>query len=377
MKSTLLFIMSMSLIESIYSQEKIYRIIDSQTLLPIEYAHVYTQLFGTITDSQGKFRLNLNDLEDSLQISHLNYAQLKISKNELAKITEIKLIEKENQLDEVVIYSIKNILNSIIENLRDNYIDFPANEFFLRLVLLKNNVESQVSEGYVNVMKSRYFDRTINKSIKIDLLAHNKRSTLENVKYNYYSYEKLFELSESFINLKNDYYNFSYINIDEHLFKISFNPKGELEPYETIYNGHLIIDKNNYAIHEFKYCLDPSYEKYLPEIEIETGIYKKDISTSRIIKWSINPEYNKYELSYMLIEDIICIDKDNKRDRYKAIYELQNLGCFDRSDLPKNTRRLRPNKNIFEYPSFNIKSNIWEIKGLDQKNEEQGNRQVK
>jgi len=370
----IIFIITIIFTVSIYSQENLYKIIDSKTLLPIEYVNVYNKQFGTLTNSNGMFELKINDLKDSLSISHISYKELKISKRELSEKFEIKLTQKVTELEEVVIYSIDNILDKIIKNLKNNYIDIPTNEyFFSRLTLFKNNNEGQLSEGYLNVNKSRYFDRSKDKSIKINLLSHTKINNLENVDFKYYSYEKLFEISESFINLKNGDYNFIYTNIGNKLLKISFYPKENIDPYDTIYNGYLIINKNDYAIQEFRYSIDSSCAKYSPEIEIKSGVFKKDINASKLVKWSINSKYNKYELSYLLIEDKLSVEENKKKDTYKAVYELQNLGYIESSYLPKKIKHSKPKKNVFEYSSFNTKSNIWEVKHPMIINEDQGN----
>lgn len=349
----------------VYSQTKTYQVVDAETSAPLPYANVISESMGTITNSEGKFELNLNKINDKLSISYLGYKELQLSKEQLKDTFIFRLKKKTTKLEEVVIYSIDDILSKIIKNLKTNYPINPISEFyFYRVTLLKNNDKGQLSEGYIKVERNKYFDHSNNKVIQISLLTTNKKNNLNDIDFQYLSFQELFNLSESFINLKNGYYNFSYSNVDENFLKISFKPKEQIKPDQIVFNGYLIINKTNYALVEFNYSMASIYKNYIPERIVKSNIYKKDLNTSKFIKWKKNPETNKYILSYMAIKDKLLLrnTKENTKDTYSAIYEFQNVGNINKVHLPEKTQLTKEKRDVFYYDSFNTNSSLWEIK---------------
>ena len=357
---------------NIFSQEIKIRLQDSESLAPVIYAHIFDGTNGTISNADGVFAIEKKSSK-KITISHIGYKTKEILVVNLKPEQLISLIPKSIELDKVEIYSIDNILKNIIKGLKTNYIDSPVHELmFYRVNLMKNNLKGQLSEGYIQAQRNRYFDRSKNRELKIKLIAHKKIDNLKNINYKYYSLEKLLRLSESFIKLNNGYYNFSYSKIDDSFMKIEFYPKEDIEPYEPIYTGYIVINQKNYAILEFKYSLAPIYKEYLTKKKIGSNLYKKDVNASKFVKWEKNTNKNNYRFSFLRIQEELIIENLKKKteDKYTAIYEIHNIREIGTFELAK-TRKSNPKKNVFEYSNFNLGDSIWKTYKPIPRNKEQ------
>jgi hypothetical protein len=362
MNSKIIIIIYVFLQFNASAQEMRIRILDSENLIPITYAHVlFDGKGGTITNSDGEFVIDTRKTK-KIRISHLGYEEIEITSNDIKNNQRIHLNPKVTYLDEVKIYSIHGLMEKVSKSLKTNYINNTLNELmFFRLSLMKNENEGQMSEGYIQVQRDKYFDRSKDKKLEINILSNEKQNNLKNIDFQYYSFQKLLQLSESFIRLDNEYYDFDYIEIGDFFLKLKFTPKEKIVPNKTIYNGYIIIDLRNYALVEFQYSVAETYKKYLSKKEITQNLIKRDVNATKLVKWTKDDYTDKYQFSFLrIVDELIIEDKKSKtEDKYVATYEMHNLGSIEYLNLTDvKKRKTNSKKNVFEYSNFNSPNEI-------------------
>lgn len=355
-----------------YSQSKKFNLIDKESLEPIVFAEILNDKTGTISNSDGEFKLDLNSIDSEVKISYLGYHDLSISKEKLEILDTIRLERKVEILNEIVLYPVNDLLDKMISNLEVNYPVEPLHElFFYRTTLLKNTTEGHLAEGFIKMDRVKYFDNSSNNHFEI--LSTISQNKMESINYRYLDFKRLFESSNSFIALKGGYYDFTTVNLDEQFIKINFKPKEDIILEHIVFEGFLIIDKTNYALVEMNYAMSPEYRNWSKEREVSPEISVFDNDVGKIIKWDKNPITGKYVISYMILkEEIILIDnKKETQDLVTVFYEIQNIQEYDRTDLPRKSARVRKNKNIFQYNDFNTDSPLWQLTSPLIRNKEQ------
>lgn len=355
-----------------YSQSKKFNLIDKESLEPIVFAEILNDKTGTISNSDGEFKLDLNSIDSEVKISYLGYHDLSISKEKLEILNTIRLERKVEILNEIVLYPVNDLLDKMISNLEVNYPVEPLHElFFYRTTLLKNTTEGHLAEGFIKMDRVKYFDNSSNNHFEI--LSTISQNKMESINYRYLDFKRLFESSNSFIALKGGYYDFTTVNLDEQFIKINFKPKEDIILEHIVFEGFLIIDKTNYALVEMNYAMSPEYRNWSKEREVSPEISVFDNDVGKIIKWDKNPITGKYVISYMILkEEIILIDnKKETQDLVTVFYEIQNIQEYDRTDLPRKSARVRKNKNIFQYNDFNTDSPLWQLTSPLIRNKEQ------
>lgn len=364
MNSKIIIIICVFLQFNAFAQEMRIRILDSESLMPIAYAHIlFDDRGGTITNSQGEFVVDMKKTK-KIRISHIGYDSKNIISGQVKNKQLIYLEPKVNLLNEVEIYSIHSLMDKVRKGLKTNYISNTLNELmFFRVTLMKNGNEGQMSEGYIQVRRDKYFDRAKERKLEIHLLSNKKQNNLKNINFQYYSYQKLLQLSESFINLDNNYYNFDYVKIDDDFLKLTFSPKEKIKSNEVIYNGYLIINIRDYSIIEFQYSIAEIYKTHFSKKEIAPNLIKRDVNASKLVKWNKDAKTDKYQLSFLRINDELVINdvKNKTNDKYVATYEIHNLGSieyFNITDAKK--RKTNSKKNVFKYSNLNYPNEIFE-----------------
>jgi len=108
---------------TICGQSKTVTIVDSLTHKPIGLAHLSYPLLktGSISNDDGRVKMVLQN--EDLVISHINYGDRKISFDSFLKKDTIFLKAKNNELDEIVLYTVdlKKKLGFVLDNYRDLY----------------------------------------------------------------------------------------------------------------------------------------------------------------------------------------------------------------------------------------------------------------
>ncbi|MDX2249223.1 MAG: carboxypeptidase-like regulatory domain-containing protein [Bacteroidia bacterium] len=131
MKQTLILLIFLAVFLPGISQPIVTRVVvDSATGEPIPYAYVYLsndRRTGTLTNSDGRFRLPFESGTDSLVISHLTYLAFKQPISSLPGDT-LRLTEKALMLEEVSIYGETgaHFFQKIMDNLEKNHAVEPA-----------------------------------------------------------------------------------------------------------------------------------------------------------------------------------------------------------------------------------------------------------
>jgi hypothetical protein len=153
----------------LFSQKKTITVIDNSTSLPIENVNVsYLNLDeGTFTNSEGKASINIK--ANDLKITNINYEDLIIKPNLLISIDSIRIIQKINVLDEVIVnsFSLNKAIKYILENYSNLYVNTPfekecefkdivtVNSQLRRLILTKVNWWDKSYERKKNDVKFR------------------------------------------------------------------------------------------------------------------------------------------------------------------------------------------------------------------------------
>lgn len=355
-----------------YSQNKKFSLLDKESQKPIAFANILSGKTGTISNSDGEFKLDLSSIDSEIMISYLGYENLSVSKEQLVRLDTIGLDKKTEKLEEVVLYPVHDILDKVFANLHKNYPNQPLSEvFFYRVALSKNTTEGQLAEGFLKLNRTKYFDNSSKSTFEIlSTLSYNN---MEYINYSYLSFQKLFVLSNSFIPLKGGLYDFTTTNIEEEFIKINFKPKEDVIPTQVVFEGFLIIDKTNYALVELNYAMSPEYRNRakIREVSAEFSVFDNDVG--KIIIWSKDPITNKYIISYMIVkEEIFLIDnKKETEDLISVLYEVQNIQDYISTDLPKRSAKVKENKSIFQYESFNTDSALWKLTSPLLRNNEQ------
>lgn len=97
-------------------------IFDSQTKKPIIYATVYNlhSSYGTVSNLRGQFKLQKNQIGDSIQISHLGYKDTIIIVKKQFPET-ISLRQNSIKLDEITVLADDEYLYDLLKSIRNNY----------------------------------------------------------------------------------------------------------------------------------------------------------------------------------------------------------------------------------------------------------------
>lgn len=355
-----------------FGQSKKFTLLDKESKETLAFANIVSGKFGTISNADGKFELDLSRIDSELKISYIGYKDIRVPVENLQELETIFLERKTEALEEVVLHSIDDILQKFIDNLSTNYPDEAINElFFYRATLLKNQAEGQLNEGFIKTDRIRYFKNSDDNSYEI--LSVQKQNDLEELNYKYLSFQKIFELSNGFVTLDENYYDLTTENLDEYFVKVYFKPKDNITLDRIVYDGFLIIDISNYAVIELNYSMADAFRKTIKEREISKSFNILDKDVGKIIKWEKDSKTGRYLISYMLIkEGIILIDKKkDTRDNIKVYYELQNLSNIEDTVLSSKGINARKNRSIFQYRDFNTESPLWETAKPLLRNKEQ------
>jgi len=162
----------------LFSQKKTITVIDNSTSLPIENVNVcYSNLGeGTFTNLEGKASINIK--ANDLKITNINYEDLIIKPNLLISIDTIRIIQKTNVLDEVIVnsFNLNKTIKYVLENYSNLYVNTPfekecefkdivtVNNQLRRLILTKVNWWDKSYERKKNDVKLRLVAIDYNKN---------------------------------------------------------------------------------------------------------------------------------------------------------------------------------------------------------------------
>jgi len=251
MKKTILFIIFLSFLKVFYGQNTLEAIVvDSKTLIPIEFVDVYSNTDYTSTNADGRFLITSK--RDSLNFRRLGYHNVKTSFQKLFLLDTIKLIKKESILDEIIIKNNTSILEEVFSELKKNYpYESYKEKFSLRSVLRKDGEIVKIQDLYGKLERKSLFGiKKVKKNYTVELLNMRKAGT-EEKNYNVllFSFNQfLTELTSLGIKPKFFTLKKSSHKGDDY-FKIYFSLKKEIDSIK--YSGYYIVNEQDNAVVEF------------------------------------------------------------------------------------------------------------------------------
>ncbi len=177
-------------------------VFDNQNQTPVIFASVYsTQNTGVITNEEGAFKINIDNLteKDSLIITSLGYKKRSISFSQLNTLDTIFLNEQKEMLNDVVVSANKLSANQIIQRFKDSisqrhHIDPTEFKIFKRTHFIDNpkSLEVEVdNSSFMTRQQRKLFNNKVSEYFKD--IKGNSSNTYEDVLYNaYYSEESMY-----------------------------------------------------------------------------------------------------------------------------------------------------------------------------------------
>ena len=246
-----LFILFCIISKVFYGQNTLEAIVvDSKTLIPIEFVDVYSNTDYTSTNADGRFLITSK--RDSLSFRRLGYYNIKTSFQKLFLLDTIKLIKKEYELDEIVIKNNASILEEVFSELKKNYpYESYKEKFSLRSVLRKDGEIVKIQDLYGKLERKSLFGiKKVKKNYTVELL-NMRKSGMEEKKYNVllFSFNQfLTELTS--LGIKPKVFTLKKSSHkDDSYFKIDFSLKKEIDSIK--YSGYYIVNQQDNGIVEF------------------------------------------------------------------------------------------------------------------------------
>lgn len=161
----------------LFSQKKTITVIDNSTSLPIENVNVsYLNLDeGTFTNSEGKASINIK--ANALKITNINYEDLIIKPNLLISIDSIRIIQKINVLDEVIVnsFNLNKAIKYILENYSNLYVNTPfEKECEFKDIVTVNNQLRRLIVTKVNWWDKSYERKKNDVKFRLGAIDYNK-----------------------------------------------------------------------------------------------------------------------------------------------------------------------------------------------------------
>lgn len=194
MKNILLLFLALSF-QPLFSQSYQGIIYDEKNEIPVVFANVYTdQNKGVISNSEGYFKINLQNLtdSDSLTVSSLGYKNKALSVGQL-KITDTVFLKvQEEMLDEVVVSANKYSAEEIIEIFKDSVairhgISLAKFQIFARSKITFEPIENGIELDRASFMP-RSKRKAFNKKVEdyFNKIKNNVSTNYRDILYNSY-----------------------------------------------------------------------------------------------------------------------------------------------------------------------------------------------
>lgn len=250
---------------------------DKQNRKTLEYVNVSVpgSSIGTVTNADGAFSLKIDDKENvpALEVSHIGYhnSRIRVDKEHLLNL-KIYLTPHANMLNEIVVYA-NNPRFIVEEAIRKIPVNYSSNNNmltgFYRETVQKGRRYINISEAIVDVFKTPYEDRSVNRDrtevLKGRRLLSQKPSDTLGVKLmggpTLSIYLDVVKNQDALLDGETlhfyDFYMEEPIQIDNRQqFVIGFRPRVVL-PY-ALYHGKLYIDRQklSFTRAEFNLSMD-------------------------------------------------------------------------------------------------------------------------
>ena len=333
-----LFILS----KTTLSQEVRGKVMHKNEALPFANIHIKGTSNGTFANSQGKFNLIVNSLEDTLIIASNGFKDKKIVANSLLSNRIIRLQKSSQSLDIVTISAKKDLAKSIIKHviskrkINDNYKNFFSANLYTRSTLSKeyDNNENEAdtlklsfAEKYSIIEYSNYKWKETKLGVK-DLSVKQKPKGIYTQQWNSPKKSPLIdsEIKSNlfYTNISDGNFNFyqSTITIPKLAQNPFISPTGPLAfmSYNYSYSGSFY--ENEILIHKIK--IVPKRK----EESVFSGQVQIADSTWHIV--SVELEMNRKKLrkhsSFKVYQHYTMFEEKSVLDRQEFFFVIDNSG---------------------------------------------------
>lgn len=347
---------------------------DKQNRKTLEYVNVSISgsSVGTVTNADGEFSLKIEDAGEvpALEISHIGYRNNKIHLDK-AHLSDLKiyLTPHANMLNEIVVYANnpRFIVEEALRKVPANYSD--KNNLltgFYRETVQKGRRYINISEALIDVFKTPYNDRTVNRDrtevLKGRRLLSQKLSDTLGVKLaggpTLSIYLDVVKNEDALLDAETLHYYELFmeepVQIDNRLqFVIGFRPRVVL-PY-ALYSGKLYIDREklSFTRAEFNLSMDnkakavqailakkPYGLRFKPQ-EVSFLVTYKEVNGKTYLNYIRNNIRFKcdwkrklFSTGYTVLSEMVVTDRDEKNaapiPNRRAF--SQNEAFYDRVD---------------------------------------------
>ncbi|WP_296323053.1 carboxypeptidase-like regulatory domain-containing protein [Winogradskyella sp.] len=373
-----------------HTKEIFFRVIDSQSNMPIAYATVQIKdkNIGIVANDDGSFRIPENYKINNyvLEISCIGYKTkfVELKNIVLKQDNVIKLTPKIELLDQVVInantsngsnnITAVDIVRKAILNIQKNYPleNYSTVGYYRDYQVINNtyyNLNEAIIESFDYGFKSDIIMDSKNKNVLYEyvensefsrdptliqpydgfskyiddtkisgqggnelgiLNIHNPIRNYEHLSFSFvYVFKRKFIDNHKFINIKKVYLN------DEILYEIDFEAKESLTKSSHKAEGKIYISKEDYAIHKFSYNVTKKASlETIFEVVVE---YKKTNELMYLNYISFN---NQFNISDAFKFDVVSVDYDANE---KAFYVKFN-SKIDQKSIDRKDFKFRYNK---------------------------------
>lgn len=346
MKVIIVFFILISFYIKINAQNK--KIIwDDQKRTPIEYAIVKSSVNYAISNENGEF--NMENLKGILNIQRFGYQNIEINSDYFIKNDTIKMMPYFYQLEEIVVTNddkFKKMVNTI---LTDYALEPHQENFFLRVILKKNDEYYKIIDFSGQLERKTLFDVSSKPMPKNNLAVNinNMRKVgLENrnLDFEMLSFENFLTRIAS-IYLSPKIYNFeNNISHDNSYTKLDVTPK---DMQETNTTGYYLINNIDNSFHEVFISNKENNKEFSKKGNIRYRTTSYELKTN----FKQNQISNKYQLNMSVFKSNVETILDNEKNNFDITYVYYAVPLNDKSNIKNN---INLNKDMFD---LNIKYN--------------------
>lgn len=326
-------------------------IADKTTKLPLENVSIYNDKDNSATNQEGLFVFVSG--QNEINFNLLGYNSLKTTFEGIEKQDTIFMEAKAFELKEVVVANLEPFIKKVYGKMVDNYISNYTSNFFLRNVLKKDNS--------IVVLQDVHAKRGKNTSPKnvseIEVLNMRKTSFFEKKNQIDFAFPDFTEFFGGFYPAldQNIFTEVDYNDVDYR--KFLFEAK-EKNVWGQISKGHLIINRNDYAIVEFFVSMydNPAvlpYKKFtLSSTQYRTTRYEK------LIKFNKNNALNKYYLNLSKLNAQVEVVADKKSEESFNYYLTMDYFTTNSITNEKVKSNFAVDKDVFK-AKFPYSADFW------------------
>jgi len=360
--AAVILIISIFTVISGYAQTKQIsgKIIDATTKKPLPFVSVIISgtNIGTVTNTQGEFKINFNDSlkHRNLQLRYIGYKNKNIPIDDIKEnYLKIKLNPSSVKIDEIVVRpdNPKELFRKVLNKIPENYTEKPNKEIgFYREYIKKRKKYVSISEAAVEIYKAPY-----NKPYAYDMVKLYKGHKSANVKSQDTVILKLKGGPKTALLLdiaKNpdilfgdlDQYDFSVNNVININDKLNYVIEFKQKPGSDIalYNGKIYVNVKNLAVTGAKFSLNLENKTEASRVFVRKkspGITVTPEKTDYIVSYIENN--GKYYFYHARGE--ISFKVKRKRKPFKSVYTVMTeIAITDRTD--KNVKKIPRNEQL-------------------------------